>query len=92
MSFNSSGAATDSVTNNTKHFILSFIVEFKSKVWWWFQFLIIVQPIPPNMQLIDTPQAMKPETVIFRGSFLAIDNIAFSAHSEFKDKLILLRT
>ena len=32
VSFNSSGAATDSVTNNTKHFILSFIVEFKSKV------------------------------------------------------------
>ena len=25
-----SGAATDSVTNNTKHFILSFIVLFKS--------------------------------------------------------------
>ena len=44
------------------------------------------------MQLIDTPQAMKPETVICRGSFLAINNIAFSAHSEFKDKLFLLRT
>ena len=44
------------------------------------------------MQLIDTPQAMKPETVICRGSSLAINNIAFSAHSEFKDKLFLLRT
>ena len=52
----------------------------------------MVQPIPPNMQLIDTPQAMTPETVICRGSFLAINNIAFSAHSEFKDKLFLLRT
>ena len=41
------------------------------------------------MQLIDTPQAMTPETVICRGSFLAINNIAFSAHSEFKDKLFL---
>ena len=40
------------------------------------------------MQLIDTPQAMKPETV----SLLAINHIAFSADSEFKDKLFLLPT
>ena len=51
-----------------------------------------VAPIPPNMQLIGTPQAMEPETFICRGSFLAINNIAFSAHSEFKVKLFLLRT
>ena len=43
-------------------------------------------------QLIDTPKAMKPETVICRGRFVAINNIAFSAHSEFKDNLFLLRT
>ena len=34
------------------------------------------------MHFKDTPLAIKPETVICRGSF-----IAFSEHSEFKDKL-----
>ena len=32
------------------------------------------------------------QTVICRGSFLAINNIAFAAQSEFKDNLFLLRT
>ena len=41
------------------------------------------------MQLIDTPQARKPETVICRGSFLAINNIAFSAHSAGASCLLL---